>query len=327
MSIKKYFLVIFLFFLSLTASAGDRKGNGADFVACPDRTSLLDFYENDFIDFPWEGTEIELVHLYLEKMSLYSPIRAKIYLEQANNFYKEVKFVEDSTLGKVDDSGGMKKPLPENCKLYQGIIQKLVVFGSEKRYLIDKKEWGKLPVLHRAGAIVHELIYRELQTENSRKIKNFNEWFFSTKLETIAEDDFYRQMQIIGFPWVYLYNYPMDVQTILLNNGPIRATFTFAEMPFYLFNQKIFSKRHYVDSFSNGHPRAILYKGSIKFENENFQFEVCPRESTSSCRISLDENGKVVMLNNVNLTEKKSGKFFPMRSIRFNENGEVSENI
>lgn len=327
MSINKYFIFILFLFGSFSSFAGDRKGNGADFISCKDRAYLLDFYEGNLSEISWQGSDVELVKFLLNKILPFSPTRIKSYQEFANNFYDETKFVGESELGNVPDAGDVKVPIPDDCKFVQGVIQKHIIFGTEKRYLINKDEWTRLSVVHRAGVIIHELVYRELQSVDSHQIRQFTNWLFSTGVDPIPGSVFYKNLQSTGFEWVYLYGFPMDVQKLIWNDGPIRSTYTFPGMPFVLSNQIILSKRQIVDSFSNGRPKLIQFDGRVKFENGQYTFDVCAPGNNIGCKMNLNENGKIIFLNHVDLVEKSSGKHVLNKVIKFNDKGEVDEII
>ncbi|MBY0414360.1 MAG: hypothetical protein K2Q18_09350 [Bdellovibrionales bacterium] len=313
-------LALFILYIN-GAIAGDEKGNGADFVVCPKESKLLDFYENNFQDFKWDNTEIELVIQIAQKYYQFSPEIFQTFINHARTFYSETKFVSNTEIGPIWDTGDTNIILPRECKFAQGVLQKLIVFGSEKRYLINKTYWDMLSTVNKAGVIWHEIMYRELMSENSQRIRKFNTWIFFNAFNTIEAKSFYLQFKTTGFPWTYLYNFPMDAQKIIFDNGPVRSMFTYKDKPFNVFSQKVLSKEHMVDSFPNGFPRSMQYTGLVKFENEEYQFEACGQET--NCKVNYSKSGQVQLINQVKVINKNSEQVLLNKSIKFNENGDV----
>lgn len=321
----KIVILIFCFIISAPVFAGDRKGNGADIVVCSDKASLLDFYESDLQEFNWNGTEQELVINLIGKLDHISASRFTSYIEQVNNFYNDSQFVTESELGPIADSGNIKKPIPTSCKLVQGVIQKLIVFGNEKRFLINKIQWEKLTTINKAGIIFHELIYKELQSLDSSKIRSFNAWAFSTSLEQIDQATFYRNFKAADFKWIYLTGYPMDAQKLVIDDSAIRSRYTFPGKVFKIFNQDVTSKSHMVDSYTNGRPKVIQYKGPVILETQNYKLRICTSIQSDNCKINLSNEGTITLMNSVDLTDKISGEIFSNKIVKFGKDGEVEE--
>jgi hypothetical protein len=320
----KIIILFFILTLCLSAFAGDRKGNGADLVVCPDKVTLLDFYESDLQEFNWKGTEQELVIFLMNKISKLSPGRFNNYNDMVNSFYNESNFVKESELGPIADSGNIKKPLPAECNLVQGVIQKHIIFGNEKRYLINKVQWDKLNTINKAGIIFHELVYRELQSLESSKIRHFNYWLFSTGLDGVDSNEFYVNLKAADFKWTYLYGYPMDVQKLIFDNGPVRSRYSYAGKPFKVFGIEVLSKSHIVDSYVNGQPKAMYFTGIISLETPNYIINACDPDALN-CKINLTAKGNVSLLNNANIVDKLTGQKFLNKVVKFNELGEVEE--
>jgi hypothetical protein len=324
MSTKYLFLFLSLI-ISVTSMAGDRKGNGADLVVCSDKVTLLDFYENDLEEMKWNLTEQDLVIHLISKMDNISPGRFNSYIEQVKNFYNDTKFVTESELGPIADSGNIKKPIPASCKLVQGVIQKLIVFGNEKRFLINKVYWDKLNVVNKAGLIFHELVYKELQSINSSKIRTFNSWVFSTAESSIDPATFYKNFKDADFKWINLYGYPMDAQKLILDDSPIRSRYTFPDKAFIIFDQTVMSKSHMVDSYTNGRPKVIQYKGQVSLETSAYKLTICSSEHGENCKLNLASDGSITLMNNADVVDKTTGESYSNKTIKFGKNGAVEE--
>lgn len=315
-------LILFLVVLfSHKSIAGDKKGNGAGFVVCPTQTTLLDFYEGKLESFNWNGNEIDLAIYLINKFQDLNPVRSENYIQLITNFYKETKFEADSELGYIPDAGTIRVEIPRECRLVQGVLQKLIVFGQEKRYLISKNQWDKLDTINKAGVILHEVIYRELQSPNSYYIRHYVNWLFSTALVPVNDKVFYQELKNADFKWVYLDGFPMDVEKLIIGSGPIRSRFSYPNLPFLILNQSVISKAHIVDSYPNGSPKVIHYKGSISYETPKYSLKICANTMLDNCRINLAQNGMINVFNNVDITDKQTGTLLENKSISLDENG------
>lgn len=323
MSIKIIILFLIVLF-SQQSFGGDKKGNGAGFVVCPSHTTLLDFYEGNLKTFSWDGNEIELAIFLIKKYQDLNPVRSENYIHLINNFYQETKFESDSELGYIPDAGTIRVDIPRECRLVQGVLQKLIVFGQEKRYLINKNQWDKLDTINKAGVILHEVIYRELQSPNSYYIRHFVNWLFSTALEPVEQKTFYQEIKNADFKWVYLNGFPMDVEKLILDQGPVRSRFSYPNLPFLILNQTVTSKAHIVDSYPNGSPKVIQYAGTITFESPKYALQICANSTLNNCRINLAQNGVINVFNNVNITDKQTGILLENKSISIDESGAIT---
>jgi hypothetical protein len=195
----------------ITSFAGDRIGNGADALIC-DNTELgprlLDLFERDeryfFEQSPMDqisSNPIEHLNIILEKrlkpVDYNRYIKLKTWLDSFNS---EVKYVNKSRFIDIQDTGAIF--LPFNCELQQLIVQIQPEFVGSPRYLVNNDLFQMLSVEHRAAAICHELLYRELipkNPETSYPVRVFVALLFSNKIESMTQEEYDLFLKRIGF--------------------------------------------------------------------------------------------------------------------------------
>lgn len=186
--------------------AKDVKGNGGDILVCrqsPDaHLKSLDMYEASnryglkLQPFNKRENEIQIAKLILASIELKSPYRYKAYLKQIENFYNEVLFLE-MDLSNIRDTG--KVNIPNDCKLKQIINQNLNILPPNKSYIINKPLWQLINSETKASLIIHELLYKELKSENSEKLRFFNALMHSNSLQEFLEIEYIDLLKYIGF--------------------------------------------------------------------------------------------------------------------------------
>jgi hypothetical protein len=188
---------------SLNAFASKEVGNGGDAVVCrgADRSirkiELFDYYEARVMrqadlqlsDSPSTETAFAVL---LQRMEKISKFRAKQYAEWGASFMKEARFLKGVELPDIPDSGPI--PFPYGCKIEQLVIQKAPNLPGDRLYTINKELWDALSPSHRAGIIMHELIYREAiqkwRHEDSVLVRYFNSVLASpAQLEEVVKTD------------------------------------------------------------------------------------------------------------------------------------------
>jgi hypothetical protein len=177
--------------MSFTASAGFKKGNGGNSVVCPDHTELLDFYEAGILDnYEFENSTKSWEVILEEKLNLLArakPDLAKKYQNWLKQFNREVLFLVDVNLGKVNDS--LHVIIPDGCTVEQTVNQQSTPLPVEKRYWVSKKHWDNLSSLNKAGLIFHEFTYREMQSKDSREVRHITAFVFSKGFDQLTVDE------------------------------------------------------------------------------------------------------------------------------------------
>lgn len=197
-----YTLAILFSFLDF-AYSGRIVGNGGDIIKCQNLASnkftveLLDYYESqtlrglDLDMGPPELDVLEKVDLVLQRLSQFSPQRAKRYQTQAHNFFKEAQFLKNIELVDIPDSNHIV--IPKNCQILQIANQNKPIIPGDRRYLIDNNLWEQMDNNHKAGLILHEVIYREgleWNHQNSISSRYLNGVISSSYIESMSEKEF-----------------------------------------------------------------------------------------------------------------------------------------
>jgi hypothetical protein len=314
-------MICLLFLLLNIAFAGDQKGNGGDSVDCGEKSYLLDFYLRPGTYVESSLNELEIVDKLLDKIAAFSPVRAELYRARLGKFMSQTTFVNGS-LGTISDIGIDYPRLPEGCKIVQAALQKLIVFGNEKRYFISQEQWSKLSGLHRAGLILHELFYLELQAKDSFKLGRFNAYLFANFSNQLNKKEFYTTFKQTGFKWVYLFDIPMDVAALKITDSVVTSLSTYPDMPFKILNQEVSSVAQFIDSYPTGVPKQLTYRGELKYQSKGANYRICGAQVTN-CKVSFNPDRSLSSLNQVEVTDLGSGKVETGMTIRFDKNGGV----
>ena len=215
-------LYLFLFLTSSSFLMANEKGNGGDAVVCYDTNNritsveLLDFYEAKkkgrirSLDLGDQSLTVnEKVKYVLKKLERINPSRAKKYELWLEEFFSEDLLDWSEKLVNIDDTGALG--IPENCEVEQVAVQEKPLFKGDKRYVIRKKLWDLMSKDHKAGLVLHELIYREASEikicikngyesfscyqphQSSKKVRYFNSMISSeNKLNNISDRDYHQ---------------------------------------------------------------------------------------------------------------------------------------
>jgi hypothetical protein len=198
---KLFFKIVILTFLVCPALAQNKVGNGGDVVDCKKSTTrLLDFYEAK-IEFNSKDTNhIVIAENHLAKLKDIAPRLATQYMNRLKNIEPEIDFKADVKLTDIKDSLHLYEPLSKDCKVYQIAIRRSMVVGDEKRFIIRKDLWDKLPPTHKAGLLTHEIIYEHLSKlgeSDSIKARKLNVHLFSNDLK---KESFWKLIKDLELP-------------------------------------------------------------------------------------------------------------------------------
>ncbi len=198
--------LVLLFFIGGFAfgSEGDHGGNGGDLAVCvrPDGTvsyELLDYFEAahqspampfELGDPSWDASE--KVQYALSRLSDLDPVRGARYEAEAKYFLSLVDWITQGPgLEHIPDLGEVA--IPTHCQVKQIAIRRKTFHPSIKPYLIDERLWLKLDEDHKAGLILHELIYaqmRDLGQRDSINARKYNGILSSPAFESMAAYDY-----------------------------------------------------------------------------------------------------------------------------------------
>lgn len=199
-------MIAWIFSLLVVASwAGNEVGNGGNVVVCTDQSvRLLDYYEaEELLDFELSldgETEIEIVAAVLERMKRLDAERAANYAEKLAAFFDNVRFLDKALLPDTQDYGEVE--LPTGCRIEQLCIQKEPALPEFKRYAIHRPLWDRLSVRHRAGLILHEIVYGEAIAKghkDSRKSRYVTGMLSATAMNTFTQAQYDERIEKAGF--------------------------------------------------------------------------------------------------------------------------------
>lgn len=202
--------IFVLTFFSISAFAGGSVvGNGGGAVVCRDAqgkiksAQVLDYYEGEKL----RGIKASLgspklsyqkkVELALNRLQSMSPTRARAYKEQFKNFSYESALVKNVQFTEIEDAAFLF--FPKGCQVEQVAIQKIPIFPEDKRFYIQEEIWNAMNNDHKAGLVLHEIIYREALKYghvNSTRARYFNSWISSATFQDLT---FLKFVQILNF--------------------------------------------------------------------------------------------------------------------------------
>jgi hypothetical protein len=197
------FLIISLFFTTLFINntfAGFKKGNGGNVVVCKDYILSLDLYEGEFQNlFHYQKETIDWKDILvkkIERLSLVDDQRKELYKKWLADFELDSRLI-DADLGVINDS--LHVSIPEGCTVVQTVLQQLTPLPFQKRYIISFWIWNQLSHWDKAGLILHEFVYRDLQFEDSRNARYFTSWLFSEEFQEMSKVEIENKMFQLGF--------------------------------------------------------------------------------------------------------------------------------
>lgn len=185
-------------------SGGDVGGNGGYLVVCDQpgggsSYELLDYFEsvNGKPPLPLElglsswGASRKVEHA-LARLNALDPKRAVRYEAEATRFLSLVEWITQGPgLEPIPDLGPIN--LPAHCKPKPVAIRRKTFHPSIKPFLIDQRLWLKLSEDHRAGLMLHEIIYgemRDLGQKTSVNARKFNGLVSSSVFEAMPVGDY-----------------------------------------------------------------------------------------------------------------------------------------
>lgn len=193
-----------LFPFASHAAGGNGAGNGGNVVVCQNRVAdedleLLDFYEArvfrgiDQDPSLSTGSSLDIVRSVLDRLARISPQRAERLIAQASTFAEDSLYLPLGThLEEIPDSEHLG--FPDNCRIKQLVTQRTPQFPEDKRYFINTDLWKKLDERNKAGAILHELLYREVldrfDVTNSVGVRYINSILWSSKFSKMRDHEF-----------------------------------------------------------------------------------------------------------------------------------------
>ena len=228
-------LMVMALLFSMNAQAG-REAGGSKAIVCPDappgkQARLLDFYRGEtewgFQLAPVEGKdEAEQLVQLAERLKKFDSVRHFGIKQQAANgaarFREQMRFVENANFTLLNDSSEIGVPV--GCHLELLINQKVNLRPDDKKYRVNAKVWAMLPAFDRAGAMVHELYYKEALdagTDTADNAAYLTAILASAQFAQLSYWDYFKRLNSAGFPvhvalkLNYMENYPNGFTTNL----------------------------------------------------------------------------------------------------------------
>ena len=200
---KLQFTLWFLIVLFVPATyAGGTLGNGGNVLICPDQLTLLDFYEAESLrNISITAGDIhksleENIQIILNQVELQDPQRAEKYKLQWQSFFSETVFITNTNLGTIDDSDHVF--IPQNCHIQQTAIKLIQRFPEDPKYVIDQDTWEKMDSVQKAGLIMHEFIYAEMNQTTSQKARYMNSLLWSDLWAKMTADEYQNLLREVG---------------------------------------------------------------------------------------------------------------------------------
>lgn len=202
MKIISALLCILCWESSSLASSGNWVGNGGMVVDCrnsPDPEiarlplSLLDLVEvvpDKYSAVYPEGTMIDQVNAYIERIAVHAPERAQLYRILAKSFMKNVQFTDN--LRMTNDLGS--HILPKGCEKMQAIVQYSSSIPERNDYVVDRNIWSRLSEDMKAALVLHEILYYEASA-----IGHYNKSALVRRFVRATVGNFFASMDSVGF--------------------------------------------------------------------------------------------------------------------------------
>ena len=216
---------------SANALAANELGNGGDVMDCLNSPlnslELLDYHEaeNKFslpVELGGDHLSVdEKVHFALDRLSRIDPTRAERYRGWFATFWEETSLSYLNHLPELNDEGPVTTP-HEDCVVRQVAYQMQPELPGDKKFYIKKRDWERLDNNHRAGIVLHELIYLEAKGHRhrgSRKTRFFNALISNSGLDqlTFAEYGSLLKNQV-SLPAVYEYgSFSLEIGSLIFD--------------------------------------------------------------------------------------------------------------
>lgn len=209
---KNVFLVTISILISQVSFAGPRVGNGGDVIVCDNggvkTATLLDHYEaqavrNITIDLGPANQDYTLkINRVLANLERLDHSRASLYRQWLGEFKRDAQFT-NSNIVEIQDIGAMT--YPKGCEFTQIAVHQTPELPGDSRYIIRQDLWNLLDNNGKAGLILHELIYRELNAQklidhsSSKFARYYNAIISSRAIKTMTLKEYYTLMTSLGF--------------------------------------------------------------------------------------------------------------------------------
>lgn len=182
------------------AWGGNEVNNGGHAVVCKDQAPRL----LDYVEHKVEGAEMgdyrPSVASLIAKLAKVDDSTAAQYGRRWAKWDEESELLPESKLQIVRDSFHVS--VPKDCKLKQLAVRRQFPLGAEKRFSIDKDIWDKMPAVHQAGLVMHELIYEHfkfLGESDSRKARAYNA-YIARMPEDASKADYVKFVKSLKVP-------------------------------------------------------------------------------------------------------------------------------
>ena len=209
---KKILLILVFVYSSAFASSGNEVGNGGDAVICLSSNKLENVQLFDFFELANQqgevikdrsGTNEQIVKSIILQLKNHDVKLSSILQKRSNEFLYNTQFVSNGSLVDIKDSNNLISIPSKNCKIEQIAIFKKKVLSNEKKFLINEVLWKKLSETHKAGLIIHELIYEyfsDLGEKDSVNARALNTFLFSEKFSKTNTEDYWKFIQSMKVP-------------------------------------------------------------------------------------------------------------------------------
>ncbi|MCB0384741.1 MAG: hypothetical protein KDD43_05050 [Bdellovibrionales bacterium] len=197
-------VVSHLLVFPLVAFGGNQVGNGGDAIICGDKVSLLDYYEAQARDKLEIGLENGKDHLAIadktiDRLKRLNPQLHRQYKRVLQKIEGRLRFIDKANFRDVKDS--FELAVPKGCLLEQMAIQREE--GGIKLIHISKSLWDRLSQEHRAGLVLHEIIYEHfvfLGETDSVKARKFNSLISSKTFPKYTKEKYLKFVRSLKVP-------------------------------------------------------------------------------------------------------------------------------
>ena len=211
----KTLLPMILIMTSHFALAGNEIGNGGDVIVCKknakiNKVEFFDLFEGrerrglkynlGAANLPWE----KKVEIILQRVRQISPQRAERYAGWFKTFISDSEFITSGKLIDIPDTGDGW--IPPNCDIEQIVVRRDTHFPNEKIFLVSAELWNFLDNDNKAALVTHELILRELMTNEDHTHKSsvfaryFNEMVIADALSSYSLKQLFDFMLMLEMP-------------------------------------------------------------------------------------------------------------------------------
>lgn len=210
---------VFLWANAVLGIGGDTGGNGGDIIICDEGNGkfshrLLDYYEAEFgktslkLDLIKGSDPLEKAKAAIDRIRVVDPKHFESLSQAADKFLSQVEWIKEGPpLEAIPDLGEVQ--IPAHCKIAQIAIRRKTFHPTVKPFLIDERLWTLLTSDHRAGLILHEIIYGEmiaLGHKNSVTARGYNGYLASSVFDHVGQSEydeiarrFYQEVKPLAF--------------------------------------------------------------------------------------------------------------------------------